>query len=144
MWFFYAVINWFWSWSKSIVFMNHVHIHNSSNYQDLYFIYWSQLFLYWIHDLWKQVVFSQIILKIIKLKINSWFIYHLHSQTNFVIIMSAHQISDLAYLIDTWSWSQIMISTQLIVSVNVSVVSWSWNIANSYDLLKFSWKIWIF
>ena len=62
---------------------------------------------------------------------------------NLVIIVSAHQISDHACLINMWSWSQIMTSTQLIVFVNASVVLWSWNTADSYNLLRFSWKIWI-
>ena len=54
-----------------------------------------------------------------------------------------HQISDFACQIDTWSWSQIIISIQLIMFVDASVVSWLWNIADSYNSLKFSQKTWI-
>ena len=140
MWFLYSVIDWFWSQSKSIVFMNHAHICSSSSCQDLYLIYQFQLFLHWIHDLWKQVIFFQIILKITEFKISSQFIHYLHSQANSVIIMLAYQTSDFACQIDMWSWSQIMIDTQLIVFVDMSIASWSWNTADSCDSLKSSQK----
>ena len=140
MWFLYVVVGWFWSWSKSIVFMNHACIYSSSSCQDSYFIYWFQLSLHWVHDLWKQVVSFQIILKITESEIDLQFVHHLHLQTNLVIIMLACQTSDLACQIDMWSWSWIVIDTQLIVSVNASIVSWSWNTADSCNLLEFSWE----
>ena len=63
-----------------------------------------------------------------------------------MIVMSAHQISDLAYQIDMWSWNQIMTSIQFIVFVDASITLWSWSTADSCDWLKFSWKtliLWI-
>ena len=143
-WSFYAVVDQFWSQSKSIVFMNHVHIHSSSSHQDSYLIYWFQLSLYWVHDSWKQVIFSQIILKVTKFEIDSQFIHHSYSWANLVIIMLAHQISDLACQINTWSWSQIMTSIQFIMFVNVSIALWLWNIVDSCNLLEFSWETLIF
>ena len=140
MWFLYVAVDWFWLWSKLIVFMNHVHIYNSSSCQDSYLIYWFWLSLHWVHDSWKQVISSQIILKIIKFKISSWFIDHSYLWANLVIIMSAHQISDLACQINTWSWNQIVTSIQFIMFVNVLIVSWSWNTVDSCNLLKFSQK----
>ena len=137
-WFLYAVIDQFWLWSKSIVFMNHACIHSSSSHQDSYLIYQFQLSLYWVCDLWKQVVSFQIISRVTELEISSQFIHHLHSWANLVIIMLAYQTSDLAYQIDTWSWSWIMIDTQLIVFVDVSIALWSWNTADSCDSLESS------
>ena len=61
-----------------------------------------------------------------------------------MIVMLVYQTSDLVCQIDMWSWSQIMIDTQLIVFVNASIASWSWNTADSYDLLEFSQKTLIF
>ncbi len=141
MWFSYVAVDWFWSWSKLIVFMNHVHIHSLSSYQDSYFICWFQLSLYWVLDSWKQVIFSQIILKTTESEISLLFIHHLCSWASLVIIMWVHQTSDLACQINMWSWNQIMTSTQLIMSVNASIISWSWNTADSCDSLKSSWEI---
>ena len=140
MWFFYAVIDWFWLWSKSIVFMNHVHIHSSSSCQNSYLICWFQLSFYWVFDSWKQVIFSQIISEATKFKISLLFIHYSYSQASLVIIVLTHQISDLAYQINIWSWSWIMIDIQLIMSVNMSITSWSWNTADSCDSLKSSQK----
>ena len=144
MWFLYAVIDWFWLQSKLIVFMNHACICSSSSHQNSYLIYWFQLFFHWVHNSWKQVISFQIILKVTELKIDSQFIHHLYLWANLVIVMSACQISDLACQINTWSWSQIVTSTQLIMFVNASIVSWSWNTADSCNLLKFSQKMLIF
>ena len=65
----------------------------------------------------------------------------MHSQTNFVIVMSIHWASNLACQIDTWSWSQIMTSTQFIMFVNTSIALWSWSTADSCDSLKFLQKM---
>ena len=124
--------------------MNHACICSSSSHQDSYLIYQFQLSLHWVHDSWKQVVFFQIILKITEFKISSWFVCHLHLQTNLVIVVLVCQTSNLACQIDMWSWNWIMTSTQLIMSVDASIASWSWNTADSCDSLESSWEILIF
>ncbi len=140
MWSLYAAVDWFWLWSKSIVFMNHACIHSSLSYQDSYFIYWFQLSLYWVCDLWKQVISSQIISEITELKIDSLFIYYLCLWASSMIVVWVCQTSDLACQIDIWSWNWIVTSTQLIMSVSVLITLWSWNTADSCDLLEFSWE----
>ena len=53
-------------------------------------------------------------------------------------LILAYFDSDLACQIDTWFWNQIVIDIQLIMFVDISIALWSWNIADSCDLLKFS------
>ena len=101
-------------------------------------------FFYWVYNSWKLIIFFWIILKTTKIRISLQFIYYLYSWANLVIIMLKYQISDLACQIDMWFWNQIMISIQLIMFVDASIISWSWNVADSYDLSKFSWKTLIF
>ena len=83
-------------------------------------------------------------MKITESEIDLQFIYHLSLQTNLVIVMLMCQISDLACQISIWFWSWIVINTQLIMFVNMSIALWSWNITDSYNLLEFLWETWIF
>ena len=121
--------------------MNHVCICSSSIHQDSYFIYQFWIHLCWVQDQWKQVIFSQIIQMTAEFIVGLWLVHQRSSQTNLVIIMSAHQIFDLDYQISIWSWNQIIIYIQLIIFISVLTILWWWSTADSYNQSAFILEI---
>ena len=50
VWCFYAVVNYSWLCSLSWIFINHICIHASTDFQDSYFIYW-YFYLNWCYQI---------------------------------------------------------------------------------------------